>query len=42
MNSIAIQLVDTKVMMKILFELEKADILIHQFAVRKPSLDEVF
>ncbi|WOO89725.1 hypothetical protein R2F61_03180 [Mollicutes bacterium LVI A0078] len=29
-------------MMKILFELEKANILIHQFAVRKPSLDEVF
>lgn len=42
MNSIAIQLADTKVMMKILFELEKADILIHEFAVRKPSLDEVF
>lgn len=42
MNSIAIQLTDTKVMMKILFELEQANILIHEFAVRKPSLDEVF
>lgn len=42
LNSIAIALTDTKVMMKILFELEAADILIHEFAVRKPSLDEVF
>lgn len=42
MNSIAIGLTDTKVMMKILFELESANILIHEFAVRKPSLDEVF
>lgn len=42
LNSIAISLTDTKVMMKILFELEAADILIHEFAVRKPSLDEVF
>lgn len=42
LNSIAIALNDTKVMMKILFELEQAEILIHEFAVRKPSLDEVF
>lgn len=42
LNSIAIALTDTKVMMKILFELEKTNIEIHEFAVRKPSLDEVF
>lgn len=42
LNSVAIAINDTKVMMKILFELEKANIIIHEFAVRKPSLDEVF
>lgn len=42
LNSIAIAVTDTKLMMKILFELEAANILIHEFAVRKPSLDEVF
>ncbi len=42
LNSIAIAITDTKLMMKILFELEAANILIHEFAVRKPSLDEVF
>lgn len=42
MNSIAIQITDTKVMMKILFALERESISIHEFAVRKPSLDEVF
>lgn len=42
LNSIAIALTDTKIMMKILFELEKNNVEIHEFAVRKPSLDEVF
>lgn len=41
-NSIAVAISDTKLMMDILFNLEKSNIDIHQFAVRKPSLDEVF